>query len=367
MKALLPLMLGAWVITIASCGGSSGRTAAIEPAAAEPEPSIALPLTKRSGAITVTVDPRVELMGILCNLAGFNEYLGGATGFYHKAVAERFSPFVDHPAVTTLKRLRTSHGISYNAPMCLAVHLDPLTFRPRVTFDPFPARLDSRWLGVPIELLLAEILDFKLRSQFDDFYISQRQYYDTLLTRTYADIHNCGIERWMASYFGGYDGITLKVIVSELIGNNNFGCSVAGADGSVEMTPVVCLGAPPEIIVHEFSHGFANEPLADEWPSIAPKFEALFSTVRKAMAAQAYGDAQSFMLECITRANTAVYINDMFGEYRLATEFSILESRSFGLVKPIFDFIIAARKNSSGEWNFKDNHEALIHFLINEL
>ena len=69
------------------------------------------------GKITIEVDPRVELISIVCRLAGYPEYNDGTLRPYVKAVEKHFGDFDGHPAIKTphLDRLaRDVHGRSHD-------------------------------------------------------------------------------------------------------------------------------------------------------------------------------------------------------------------------------------------------------------
>ena len=75
-------------------------------------------------ASDVHIDRRVELMSIVCALAGFKEYTLGRVNPYRTEMVAAFRGFVQHPAVVMARDLRAKYGIGYDAPMILAVHLD---------------------------------------------------------------------------------------------------------------------------------------------------------------------------------------------------------------------------------------------------
>src|SRR5512143_2916270 len=79
------------------------------------------PTVPHSG-MEIRVDPRVELMSIVCHLAQTPEYRSFDTP-YRRAVDAHFAPFLDHPVIAAMRELRTRFSISYNAPIGLAVFL----------------------------------------------------------------------------------------------------------------------------------------------------------------------------------------------------------------------------------------------------
>ena len=76
------------------------------------------------GRITIEVDPRVELIGIVFRLAGNPEFNDGTLVQYAKAIEKHFGDFDNHPAVKMAVKLRNTRLMSCDGPMSLAVHID---------------------------------------------------------------------------------------------------------------------------------------------------------------------------------------------------------------------------------------------------
>ena len=87
-------------------------------------PAVGVAATEKPAArpFTVCVDPPVELMSVLFRLAGDPEYNQGRVPSYVQDVESHFGRFRDHPVVKLARELRQTRGISFNAPMGLAVH-----------------------------------------------------------------------------------------------------------------------------------------------------------------------------------------------------------------------------------------------------
>ena len=72
-------------------------------------------------AVTVGVDPRVELISIIFRLAGNREYNQGKVLRYTADVKRQFGPYKEHPVIKLAVSLRKKYGVSFDAPMSLAV------------------------------------------------------------------------------------------------------------------------------------------------------------------------------------------------------------------------------------------------------
>lgn len=86
--------------------------------------------------VEVGVDPRVELVAVVCRLAGYEEFEQAGIAGYDTAVESHFRSFARHPAVELARTLRSSIGLAYNAPIEAALIAMPDTWAPRVALDP---------------------------------------------------------------------------------------------------------------------------------------------------------------------------------------------------------------------------------------
>lgn len=154
---------------------------------------------------------------------------------------------------------------------------------------------------------------------------------------------------------------------SELTGLCNYGCAVRLADGLLELTPVVGACIPTDIFVHEFSHGYANILMEAQWDKSSAKFERLCAPIAELMSSQAYTGPQVYMLESVTRANTAVFIKDRIGKLALEQELAKLDCAGFSVVRPILEQLLLTRQTAQSEWCFASYSEVLGAFLADQL
>ena len=96
-----------------------------------------------SQPIPISVDRRVELIGIVFRLAGNPEYKQCRIRSYATDIERHFCDFDRHPVVEMATRLRNTRRMSCDGPMSLAVHIDR-ELRPLKSFDQWPWGLDGR-------------------------------------------------------------------------------------------------------------------------------------------------------------------------------------------------------------------------------
>jgi hypothetical protein len=135
--------------------------------------------SQNSIPVQVSVDPRVELMSIVFRLAGNPEYNKGCVVSYLNDIEKHFGPYRNHPAVQTASDLTKTRGVSYDAPMSLAIHItDTNSLNERVPFDPHPVGLDGRWQLDEVRDFLAKLRQFAKESDFEDFIRAHQALYN---------------------------------------------------------------------------------------------------------------------------------------------------------------------------------------------
>ncbi|HEU5058773.1 MAG TPA: DUF4932 domain-containing protein [Kofleriaceae bacterium] len=315
-------MSGRWLLAAALAAGCHAEPAAGPPAA------------KRSPALEVAVDRRVELVSILFRLAGAREYAQAAPTPYAAAVDRHFAPHREHPAVAATRRIREEAGIGFDAPMSLAISVDQemRLIRP---LAPWPPGLDGRWRKVDVAAYLAEVQRFAADSGAAAFFDGQRDYVRQVEERFRALLAAGDPVAWFDGFFGARAGATYRLVPGLLTGGANYGPHIERPDGREELYSIVSLedvdagGLPRpsrftvELIVHEMAHSYAN-PLVDEHAAaLEPAMTRIFALVADDMRKQAYGSWRIMAYESLVRAVTIRYVRRRHGEAaadRLARE-----------------------------------------------
>ena len=131
-------------------------------------------------AVRVVVDPRVELCCVVFRLAGNPEYNMGRIETYTRDVDAYFAAHREHAAVKLARQLRDTRGVSFDACMSIAVHLNDIDkVELRVPWEPRPAALDSRWVASEAREFLGELRKFAAETRFHEFLAAHRELYET--------------------------------------------------------------------------------------------------------------------------------------------------------------------------------------------
>ncbi|MGA2264841.1 MAG: DUF4932 domain-containing protein [Phycisphaerae bacterium] len=265
--------------------------------------------------IDVTVDPQVELLSIIFRLVGNPEYNQTKVPGYAKDVDDHFAAFKDHAVVQTARQMRAQHGVAYDAPMSLAVHLkDVANFEPILPLQPWPEGLDGRWQSDTFETFLSQAKDFAAASGFQSFFDAHQALYQQSVSRMRQLLAEQAHLDWFDSFFGMRQGCRFHLVLGMLNGPMCYGphverqgqwdlyCILGVWTVDNQGIPIFGKAVMPTV-VHEFTHSYVN-PLVDKWaPQLSKAGGALFQIHRQRMSQMAYKTWQIMIKESLVRAS----------------------------------------------------------------
>ncbi len=285
--------------------------------------------TSDAASLETRVDPRVELLSIVFRLAGNPEYaMESSASPYADAVEEVFGPFREHPTVHMARELREARGISFDAVMSLAVHLDDDVAhpRPRTALDPRPPLLERRWTIDDAERFIEALSVFVSDTGFAGFVADHRELYAKAAAAFSPVVNARDYVGWFDRFFGSRPQGRFLVVIGMLNGWGNYGVSMRHQDGREEITPVIGVstwdadGVPVAgagitgTIVHEFCHAYTNALVDANASSLATAGDALFERNAEVMRRQAYGSGQTVLYESLVRAVVVHFMRAMDGD-----------------------------------------------------
>ena len=272
-------------------------------------------------AISIEVDPTIELISTIYYLADIPQYDERLLPRYFEKVDAQFGPYRGHSAVALARRYRSAHGISGSAPMSLAVHLGPPPeLRPIVDVSHRPEGMETCWTPKLIEAFLAEARSFARDTDFMTFFSRQRDVQEKAINSLEDMLGKEDILSWYADFFG-HKPAYYKVYICLINGSCNFGYPVTLADGRQQFTSLLGARFPdwhgipqyPEdwfmpVIIHEFCHSYIN-PLITDNPEIwRPLGESLLETHQADMEKSGYAAWNVVLFEYLVRACTLRYL-----------------------------------------------------------
>jgi len=276
------------------------------------------------GKITIEVDPRVELIGIVFRLAGNPEFNDGTLRPYVKAIERHFGDFDNHAAVKMAAQLRHTRSMSCDGPMSLAVHIDG-NYQLRKTTEEWPSTLDYRWEKEETEEFLEKLRQFAAETKFYEFFKAQSEIYEKGIRSCEDLMAQLDLGTWLADFFGVKECGDLKLVLGFVNGFCSYGVQFT-TEGTSEKYAIVgmrpfdpantVIFRPKQIgaTVHEFCHSFANPVVKKYMDHLQPAGEKLFAVHGPAMRMRGYQKWESVMYETAVRACVASFIRHAFVE-----------------------------------------------------
>lgn len=300
-----------------------------------------LSTARAEDALEVVVDPRVELLSIVFRLAGNPEYSQGRVASYAEAVDAHFGKHRDHAVVETARRLRAQKGVSFDAVMSMAVHLeDARDLKEAVPFNPRPAELDERWTVADARLFLDKLRRFAKEADFEGFRKEHEPLYRTATERFREVIAKEGVLEWFDAFFGARPAASFTVALGMLNGGACYGPRVRKGKEEVLYCVLGVWSTDEEglpsfdrtmlpTVVHEFCHSYANPLVYENEKKLKKAGETIFPHVEAEMRRQAYGNWRTMMCESLVRACVVRYVRAKDGPDAARKEVDEQVGRSF--------------------------------------
>ena len=310
-------------------------------------------------AVTVSVDPRVELISIIFRLAGNSEYNRGQFISYIAAVEKQFGPYREHPVVKLATSLRKKYSVCYDAPMSLAVHLqDANSLRLRTPLEPRPDGLDGRWRPDDVRDFLEKARQFAQESKFDGFFKTQQPMYERAKGQLRQLLDEEANLEWFDDFFSARPGAEFHIALGMVNGPGSYGPHIKLQDNEeyhcilgVWKFGFLGLGEPKfdktmlPTVIHEFCHSYAN-PIVDAHASqLEEPGKKIFEKVRDKMKRMAYGNWQTMMRESLVRACVVRYMAATVGPDAGQKQVRNEINRGFLWTKELSDLLIQYEQN----------------------
>lgn len=286
-------------------------------------------VVKAQNSLPVDFDERTDLLSVVFRLAGNQEYNQCGISAYSQQVDDYFSDYKQHQVVTLAQKYVQNSGISYDAVVAYAMHLVlPNRDNANIVFDTnFKQGGDDsfdRWSEEEKQEFLQPLNDFYQKSQFHQWYESTQNIREEAIASFNENIAKNIDLVWFEQFFGSIKNADFQVVLSLLVGPNNYGCSAALNNGVDKFAPVIgCAHTDTlgnivyanknvilPIVIHEFCHGFCNPLNAQNWDGMKDKAETVFKLNAVKLTQMAYSNAETMMNETFVRSCVIRYILD---------------------------------------------------------
>jgi hypothetical protein len=282
-----------------------------------------LPTVRILARMEIKVDGRVELISILFHLAGGKGYIAYDTP-YRRAVDAWFAPHVNHPAVIASRELHDQHGISFNAPVGLAVFLDTRTLLPIADLQK-AEELDSRWKGAPVRDYLEKVRAFAGAANIHGFFQQEQPYINEVQKRMAAALANEKLDEWFQKTVVRDRPAEFVVVPGLLTGTWNYDAASHDSAGRqfvyqvVELEGVDAQGLPTptrlttELVAHEMAHSYVNPVVERHADVLVQAAQPLYDREKAMMEKQRYPSPRIMVEESIVRALAVFCTRDRVG------------------------------------------------------
>lgn len=271
----------------------------------------------RTFNLTAKIDRRVELLGIVARLAGFEEYSSKMVKKYINDIDRHFEKYKQHPAILYAKEIRKNHGVSHDAVMTMAVHLsEPPALAPRVAFtDDLP---DGRWGGKKkAEEFVRLLRQFYKDADGEGFFESHQDFYSTVEQRFQQLLNKVDFD-WYRRFYGelpeGHNYLYVNLNTT-----GNYGPEVVFSKKKKDIYAIIGTSQADDAglplygdrqlatIIHEFSHSFINHLFFANEKEFKTAGEKIFAPVKQKFRLIGYGNWESIIIESLVRAAVIRY------------------------------------------------------------
>jgi hypothetical protein len=327
--------------------------------------------------IEVTVDPRVELISIIFRLAGNPEYNRGRLAAYNKDIEKHFRAYASHPVVKLASDLRRTRGVSYDAPMSLAIHLsDANSLNERVPFDGQPAGLDGRWRVDEVRYFLEKARQFAKETDFGGFFKAHKPLYEKTAAAAQYLLRDKAHLEWFKEFFGARPGTGFRLVLGMANGPNNYGARVKLPTGEefycilgVWKLGMLGFGDPKfdtsmlDTIVHEFCHSYVNPLVYAHSSELEKAGMQMFPKVQKKMRRMAYGNWQTMMHESVVRACVVRYLLATIGPDEARNQVKREINNGFAWIEELSELLGQYERERNEDATFESFFPKVIEFF----
>ncbi|MFC1650903.1 DUF4932 domain-containing protein [Candidatus Latescibacterota bacterium] len=230
------------------------------------------PVSVQNGDLTISVDPRIELLSVIQSLTDYRGFRGmpvlGKLDFaYKNEIAAAFGQYAEHPAPKIFHEM-SQKGFWYTHPPRAMLHLsNPPELAQDVPFDDFAYMTAG---GVDnLNDFVEKVRAFARETNFTEFYRSNAGMYEAMVNN-YRDKMKRNYIEDLEDYYGFKQG-NYTIILAPLFHDGGFGPRIETSEGVFDS---YYLGGPWQIVNdipdyaeestirylcwHEFSHSFVN-------------------------------------------------------------------------------------------------------------
>lgn len=300
-----------------------------------------LPIRDSIGKLSISVDPRMELLGTVFLLADYKFHIQGVP--YCDRVQAYFSPFADAGAVKFARGMwRYNMSLGWLAGQMLAYSDLPDMKRQYPYFN-----MMNKAHPKDLRHYNTLLKRFAEKSRFSNFWTANELFYRQVIAWCKSQVGDIDVVGLLESYFNmkqeSYD-----IVLCPLFGYNSFGPRLPGSDGLLKIYALISVpqnlgGIVADggfdlsgLLFHEFGHSFVN-PFTEKYADLVAQSSDRFEPIRDKMKPQSYWTWDACVSEHIVRA-VGVRLAEITGGPAVAeNSLRYEEGRYFGYIRPLVE------------------------------
>jgi hypothetical protein len=295
-------------------------------------------------------DKRAELLGIVFRLAGNSEYNNTRFKLYADKIDQHFATYKKHKLIAFAEKLRKEKGISHDAVLSMAIHLDD-KLNPRVEFG--KSSLDKRWSKDDATMFVKLLQQFYTEAKCEEFFNDNERLYHEATIR-FLHVYDFIDFDWYVSFYGEKPSekfnISLALGVGDTIYNVEYQNEISGerevclflGAGGTDNTGMVEYDSNINLyyttLVHEFGHSFVDALMDKHKELFRVNGEKIFKLLEPEMRIQGFDNWETMLDEAFVRASVVKYLKDHDFEQAMIESLLQFElTNSFLWIKPLVD------------------------------
>lgn len=314
--------------------------------------------------LNVQVDERFELTSIVFCLAGAQEYQPTIPS-YAEDIQKYFEPYKSSEIIEYAKEIREKYSISYGSVPGSANFLEikngKIRLQPQYTVS--DVLKDPRWNEEAFTKYVELLNVFYKKSKFNKFFQDHRPLYDLAEQVVNKDIENITVD-WFKSFYGKDWDPNLKLYISLTNGSSNYAIDnnaiLLGVNPDGMGLPSAGMYIKP-ILIHEVSHHYTRDLFYSYWDQMESAANIIFPKIKQKMAAIAYGEPKTVIMEWLNRLCCMMYYQD--NDYDNFKYFMYNENGSFIWMERSCDFMDNFYANRDKYPTIKEFMPQLVGFL----
>ncbi|MCQ2592393.1 MAG: DUF4932 domain-containing protein [Treponema sp.] len=309
--------------------------------------------SKTTAEFTYAIDPRVEIVSILCRLAEFQEFSLNYQGEneFLSQIDTLFEKYKNHKLVKTLKSYK-KQGISGSAFLNLAYHINPDFSGTTVPMNPYPKDLNPELKKLsPKQLnkLVTQIHDFVIESKFSRICTLNQATYQADLGWIVEDYDKLNIHSWGKNFFNNPNVKDVTVTISRICCGYYFYDYATGKNGPRNYYLTISPGTNYLNFIQMYSLLYTQDYASRNWDKVKDNYISYIKDFNKKLYPDREKEIDNQEVYDSSLASTiSLYTLIAFCQYKIQnqTEETI---KKYGDFAQIYDSIVQIFEKSYGK------------------